>query len=69
MIGAFISPIANNIWNISNHNNNDEHTNIEYFQFKIVNVHKVNCLLSTNVPLNSTQELGNGLLASSEVSA
>ena len=28
---------------------NDEHTNIEYFQFKIVNVHNVNCLLSTNV--------------------
>ena len=26
---------------------NDEHTNIEYFQFKIVNVHNVNCLLST----------------------
>ena len=28
---------------------NDEHTNIEYFQFKIVNVHNVNYLLSTNV--------------------
>jgi hypothetical protein len=28
---------------------NDEHTNIEYFQLKIVNVHHVNFLLSTNV--------------------
>jgi hypothetical protein len=40
MIGAFISHITNNIRNISNHN--DEHTNIEYFQFKIVNVKVLN---------------------------
>jgi hypothetical protein len=30
------------IWNV-----HDAHTYIEYFQFKIVNVHNVNCLLST----------------------